>query len=55
MEWWASALLIGMIVAGLGGFLVWKGLDALKRLDLAPRETLQTLKEDKQWIQGQAG
>jgi prepilin signal peptidase PulO-like enzyme (type II secretory pathway) len=55
MTWWGSALLVGAIVAGLGGFLVWKGLDALKHTDLAPRETIETLKEDKQWLRGQAG
>jgi len=51
---WGSAFLVGAIVAGLGGFLVWKGLEALKHLDLAPRATLETLKEDQQWFHGQA-
>jgi len=51
---WGSAFLVGAIVAGLGGFLVSKGLEALKQLDLAPRATLQTLKEDQQWFHGQA-
>jgi len=49
-----SAFLVGAVVAGLGGFLVWKGLEALKHLDLAPRATLETLKEDQQWFHGQA-
>lgn len=55
LSWWASALIVGIVVAGLGAFLAWKGLDALRHEDLAPRQTLETLKEDKQWIQGQAG
>jgi uncharacterized membrane protein len=55
MEWWASALLVGILVAGLGAFFVWKGLDALRHDDLTPRETIETLKEDKRWVQGQAG
>ena len=46
---WLSALLVGVVVAGLGYFLVRKGLDALKQEDLAPRETIETLKEDKEW------
>lgn len=50
---WASALLVGIVVAGLGGFLVWRGLDALKREDLTPRQTLETLKEDAQWAKEQ--
>jgi len=53
MELWASALLVGIVVAGIGGFLVWKGLDSLRREDLAPRQTLETLKEDTQWAKEQ--
>ena len=43
---WASALLVGLIVAGVGGFLVVRGLNALKQEDLTPRETIASLKED---------
>ena len=50
---WLSALLLGLVVAGVGYFLVRKGLDALKREELAPRQTMETLKEDGQWIKDQ--
>ena len=50
---WLSALLVGLVVAAAGYFLVKKGLDALKREDLAPRQTIETLKEDQQWIKDQ--
>jgi hypothetical protein len=40
---WASALLVGLVIAGAGGVFVKKGLDGLKREDLAPRQTLETL------------
>jgi len=50
---WLSALLVGLVVAGVGYFLVRKGLDALKREDLAPRQTIETLKEDQQWAKDQ--
>jgi len=46
LEWWVSALLVGIVVAGVGGFLVSKGLSALKREDLVPRQTLESLKEN---------
>ena len=46
MPLWLSALLVGLVVAGIGGALVMKGLSALKQLDLVPRETLASLKED---------
>jgi len=50
---WLSALLVGLVVAGVGYFLIRKGLDALKREDLAPRQTIETLKEDQQWAKDQ--
>ena len=53
MSWWASALIVGLVVLAIGGFLVWNGLNALKREDLTPRETIQTLQEDKEWAKEQ--
>ncbi len=50
---WRSALLVGLVVAGVGYFLVRRGLEALKREDLAPRQTIETLKEDQQWAKDQ--
>ncbi len=50
---WLSALLLGLVVAGVGYFLVRKGLEALKREDLAPRQTIETIKEDGQWAKDQ--
>jgi hypothetical protein len=49
LNWWQSALIVGVAVAVLGSVLVQRGLAALKNTDLAPRETLETLKEDAQW------
>lgn len=53
VPWWLSALLVGLIVAGVGYFLVQKGLKALKRENLAPRQTIQTLKDDAEWAKEQ--
>jgi ABC-type xylose transport system permease subunit len=53
MPWWAAALLVGVVVAAVGGFLVWKGITSLKREDLVPRQTLESLKEDAQWARRQ--
>ncbi|MDP8972917.1 MAG: phage holin family protein [Actinomycetota bacterium] len=53
MPLWLSALLVGLVVALVGYLLIRKGLDALKREDLAPRQTIETLKEDQQWIKDQ--
>jgi len=53
MPWWASALLVGVAVAAIGSFLLWKGIASLKREDLVPRQTLESLKEDTQWARRQ--
>lgn len=50
---WASALVIGAIVLVVGGILVAKGIEDLKEADLAPTETLETLKEDTTWAKNQ--
>ena len=47
LPWWASALIVGVVVAGIGGLLVKKGLDAIKSQDLVPRQTLETIREIK--------
>jgi hypothetical protein len=54
MPWWASALLVGVVIAGIGGALVWSGLNAIKHEDLTPRETIDSLKEDARWTNRRA-
>jgi hypothetical protein len=53
MPLWVAALLVGIVVAIVGYIMVRRGLDALKRDDFAPRETIETLKEDQQWAKDQ--
>ena len=50
---WVAALLVGVVVAAIGGAMVMKGLSALKHTDVAPRQTIETLKEDAQWAKDQ--
>ena len=47
---WLAALLVGVVIAGIGGALVKKALGALKQEDLAPRQTLETLNAIKEDI-----
>jgi len=54
MALWAAALLVGALVAAGGAALTASKLRLLKRLDLAPRQTLQTLEENKLWLRNQA-
>ncbi len=53
MPLWLAALLVGVVVAVVGYLLIRRGLDALRREDFAPRQTMETLKEDKQWAKDQ--
>ena len=51
---WAGALLGGILATGVGYLLIRSGLAALRRQDLKPRKTIETLKEDAQWLKAQA-
>ena len=53
MPLWLAAVLVGLVVAVVGYLLVRRGLEALKREDFAPRQTMETLKEDQQWAKDQ--
>jgi hypothetical protein len=50
---WGAALIVGLVVAGVGYFLIQKGLTALKQIDVVPHQTIETLKEDKEWAKDQ--
>lgn len=52
---WASALLVGLLVTAIGGFLVKKGIDAFKQEDLVPHETLESLSGGNQGNQRRVG
>jgi hypothetical protein len=51
---WAGALVGGIVVAATGYLLVRSGLGRLSTQELKPRETIETLKEDAQWLRTQA-
>jgi hypothetical protein len=50
---WAAALIVGVVVGIAAYVMISSALAALKRVDLAPRETVETLKEDAQWLKNQ--
>ena len=50
---WISALIVGAIFAVAGYVMLNRGLKELKRVDLAPRRTVETLKDDVQWAKEQ--
>jgi hypothetical protein len=50
VPWWLSALIVGVVVAAVGGLFVQRSLAALRQTDLAPRRTMQTLRDDTQLV-----
>lgn len=50
---WASALIVGAVVAVVAFMLISSALAELKKADLAPRETVESIKEDAKWLKDQ--
>jgi hypothetical protein len=46
---WLSALLVGLLTAGIGYFLVNRGLASMRRTSVAPTQTIESLKENARW------
>ena len=47
---WLAALLVGLVVAFVGYLLAQQAISAMGREDLAPRTTIDTLKESAEWV-----
>ncbi len=47
---WLSALIVGLVIAIIGYALLQTGISRLKRQNLVPEQTIDTLKEDKEWL-----
>lgn len=50
---WLSALIVGVVVALIGYAVLKKGMDDLKKTGMTPEQTIQTLKENKDWAREQ--
>ena len=47
---WIAALLVGIVVAIVAYLLVSSALAGLKNVNLTPQQTVETLKEDAEWL-----
>lgn len=47
---WASALIIGIVGIAVGYALLQRGMNDLKHMNASPTQTLESLKETKEWI-----
>jgi len=50
---WLSALIVGLVVAAVGYFLIQRGLKSLKEEGMAPERTIETLRDDAEWAKQQ--
>ena len=52
-KYWLGALIVGVLFAVVGAVLAMGAMKRLKQDSITPDQTLQTLKEDKQWLQSE--
>jgi uncharacterized membrane protein YqjE len=52
-NYWLGALIVAALFLIVGGLLAMSNLKKLKHEEVAPTRTLETLKEDKQWLQSE--
>jgi hypothetical protein len=46
---WLAALVVAIVVAAIGGLLVMSSRQALASRDMAPKRTVETLRDDAEW------
>ena len=46
---WVAFLIVAAVAGAIAGVLVQRGRGQLEKADLAPRQTIDTLKEDAEW------
>lgn len=47
---WAAALIVAVLLAVVAVLLARYGLNKLKEIDPAPRRTIETMRENKEWL-----
>jgi uncharacterized membrane protein YqjE len=52
-EYWLGALIVGAVFLLIGGLLAMSNIKKLKHESVTPTRTLETIKEDKQWLQSE--
>ena len=50
---WVAAAIVGLVVGIVAYMLVTSALTKLKNTELTPRQTVETLKEDAEWLKNQ--
>lgn len=50
---WLSAIVVGGLVGVVAYFMISSALNELQKIEWAPRESVDSIKEDAQWIKNQ--
>ena len=50
---WIAAIMVGLVVGAVAFFLISSALEELKKTNLKPEETVESIKEDAQWLKDQ--
>ena len=50
MEAWLAALIVAVVLAIAAALLIQYGISKLKQIDPAPRRTIETMRENKEWL-----
>jgi len=53
MPAWIAAILVGLVVGAVAFFMISSALEDLKNTNLKPEETVDSIKEDAQWLKDQ--
>jgi xanthine/uracil permease len=48
---WLAPAIVGLIVAAIGGGMVARAKNAMSHDDVAPKQTIETLRDNKTWAQ----
>lgn len=48
---WLAPAVVGLVVAGIGGGMIARAKRAMTHEDIAPKQTIETLRENKNWAQ----
>ena len=52
-NYWLSALIVTLIAGAVAAFYAWRGKQRLSPQQLVPNQTVETLKEDVEWLKRQ--
>lgn len=52
-NYWLAALIVTLLAGGVAAIFAWRGMQRLSPKQLAPNQTVETLKEDVEWLKRQ--